>query len=101
MGFAVNELASRTSEPDDIAEVPWRALGCGRVPNRIGAWMLSISPTYLLYYLPLIIAISLVFGATRHEETGLILQHSLHTARWISGFMALVFVVLLVMDWMV
>lgn len=63
--------------------------------------MLSISPTYLLYYLPLIIAISLVFGATRHEDTALIWRHFWHTARWITGFMGLVFVVLLVMDWMV
>jgi len=64
-------------------------------------FMLSISPTYLLYYLPLIIAISLVFGATRHEDLRLILRHAAHTARWITGFMAIVFAVLLVMDWMV
>jgi hypothetical protein len=63
--------------------------------------MLSISPTYLLYYLPLIIAISLVFGATRHENLKLILRHAFQTARWITGFMAIVFAVLLVIDWMV
>lgn len=63
--------------------------------------MLSISPTYLLYYLPLIVAISLVFGATRHEDLTLIMKHAIGTARWITGFMAIVFVVLLVMDWMV
>lgn len=62
--------------------------------------MLSISPTYLLYYLPLIIAISLVFGATRHEDTRLILKHAGHTARWITGFMGLVFLVLFSLDWM-
>jgi len=61
--------------------------------------MLSISPTYLLYYVPLIIAISLVFGATRHEEISLILRHAGHTARWITGFMAIIFVVLLAIDW--
>lgn len=62
--------------------------------------MLSISPTYLLYYLPLIVAVSLVFGATRHEDQTLILKHALGTARWITGFMAIVFVVMVVMDWM-
>lgn len=62
--------------------------------------MLSISPTYLLYYLPLIIAIAVVFGGTRHEDTRLIIQHSLHTARWVTGFMAIVFVVMLILDWM-
>ncbi len=56
--------------------------------------MLPISPTYLLYYLPLIVSISLVFGATRHENTSLILQHALGTARWITGFMTIIFVIL-------
>lgn len=63
--------------------------------------MLSISPTYLLYYVPLIIAISLVFGATRHEDTSLILYHAFNTARWITGFMAVIFAVLLVLGWLV
>ncbi len=62
--------------------------------------MLTISWTYLLYYLPLIVSISLVFGATRHEDMNLILKHALHTARWITGFMAIVFVAMLVLDWM-
>ncbi|TWU16877.1 hypothetical protein [Allorhodopirellula heiligendammensis] len=63
--------------------------------------MLTISWTYLLYYLPLIVAISLVFGATRHEDMNLIFKHALHTARWITGFMGIVFVAMLVMDWLV
>ena len=63
--------------------------------------MLSISPTYLLYYIPLIITIAMVFGATRHEDTTLILQHSWYTARWITGFMGIIFVVLYVLGWMV
>lgn len=62
--------------------------------------MLSISPTYLLYYVPLIISISLVFGATRHEDTSLILRHAWLTGRWITGFMGVIFVVLLLLDWM-
>lgn len=63
--------------------------------------MLSISPTYLLYYVPLIITISLVFGATRHEDTSLIIKHSAHTARWITGFMGIIFGILLVLGWLV
>ena len=62
--------------------------------------MISISPTYLLYYVPLIISISLVFGATRHEDTQTILRHALATARWITSFMAIIFVILLVINWM-
>ena len=63
--------------------------------------MLSISPTYLLYYIPLIITIAMVFGATRHEDTTLILQHSWYTARWITGFMAIIFAVLYLLGWLV
>ena len=53
--------------------------------------MLSIAPTYLLYYVPLIIAIALVFGATRHEDTSLILRHAWLTGRWITVFMGIIF----------
>jgi hypothetical protein len=62
--------------------------------------MLSISPTYLLYYVPLIIAIALVFGATRHEDTTLILKHAWLTGRWITGFMGIIFAIICVLDWM-
>ncbi|KAA5542547.1 hypothetical protein FYK55_13470 [Roseiconus nitratireducens] len=63
--------------------------------------MISISPTYLMYYVPLIISISLVFGATRHENTQLILKHAFYTARWITGFMLIIFAVLVVFNWLI
>jgi hypothetical protein len=63
--------------------------------------MLSVSPTYLLYYLPLIVSISLVFGATRHEDTSLIVRHALGTARWITGFMGIIFVILYFVGWLI
>ena len=62
--------------------------------------MLSISPTYLLYYLPLLVSIALVVGGTRHEATPLIIRQSWYTAKWISGFLLLVFVVLAVLSWL-
>ena len=64
------------------------------------AQMLSIAPSYLLYYLPLIIAIAFVFGGTRHENTTLILQHTWQTGRWITGFMAVIFIVICILDWL-
>lgn len=69
--------------------------------DRTEITMLSISPTYLFYYVPLIIAISLVFGATRHEDTSRILRHAFYTARWITGFMGIIFVILLFIGWLV
>lgn len=59
--------------------------------------MLAISPTYLLYFLPLLVVISLVYGATRHEDMQLILRHAGHTAYWISAFMIVVFAALWVL----
>ncbi len=46
------------------------------------------------YALPLIVAVSLVYAATRHEQVGSILSHAFRVAIWIVGFMALVFGVL-------
>ncbi len=51
------------------------------------------------YAVPLIIAVSLVYSATRHEEMGLILGHSLRIGVWIVGFMAVIFAVLLLISW--
>lgn len=63
--------------------------------------MLPISPTYLLYYVPLLIAIALVFGATRHENMTLILTHAGMTARWITVFMGIIFVLLYVIGYFI
>ncbi|WP_164103154.1 hypothetical protein [Candidatus Laterigemmans baculatus] len=63
--------------------------------------MLSISPTYLLYYLPLLVAISIVYGGTRHEDMGAILRQALHTAYWVTGFMGIIFLILMVIGWWV
>jgi len=59
--------------------------------------MLSISLTYLLYYVPLLVAISLVYGGTRHENLRLVLRHAAYTAYWITAFMGVIFFALLIM----
>jgi len=53
----------------------------------------------LWYALPLIIAVSLVYAATRHERMRPILLHAGRVALWIVGFMAVVFVVLGLISW--
>ncbi|MEC7407850.1 MAG: hypothetical protein VX694_02510 [Planctomycetota bacterium] len=58
--------------------------------------MLPISLTYMLYYFPLIIAIAIVFGATRHESIEMIQFHAWQTGKWITGFMGVIFIVLYV-----
>ena len=55
----------------------------------------------LWYYLPLLVAISLVYGATRHELPGPILKHAWHTAVWMTTFIGAIFVVVLALTWLV
>lgn len=55
----------------------------------------SLLAKQLWYSLPLIISVSLVYGATRHELLAPILDHSLRTAFWMLTFIGSVFVVLL------
>jgi hypothetical protein len=55
----------------------------------------------LWYAVPAIIAISLVYAATRHQHMRPILIHAGRVALWILGFMFAVFVVLEALNWWV
>ena len=52
----------------------------------------------LWYSLPLVVVISLVYAATRHELMRPILEHAVRFGLWILGFMAAVFLVLVVLS---
>lgn len=60
-----------------------------------------MSLEYLLLYLPLMVAVSCVVGATRHEQRGLILEQTRKTAVWITGFMLVIYAVLQLTSWSV
>lgn len=53
---------------------------------------------HLWYAIPLILAISLVYGATRHETLPGILVNAYRAATWIVSFMAIIFGVLFVIS---
>ncbi len=55
--------------------------------------------TQLWHLVPLVIAVSLVYGATRHELMGPILYHAYRAAVWIVGFMAIIFAILFAVSW--
>ena len=46
------------------------------------------------YSVPLVVVISLVYAATRHEAMKPILEHALRFGLWVVAFMFIVFVVL-------
>jgi len=48
------------------------------------------------YSLPLVIAISLVYAATRHEAPRPILEHAARFAFWVLAFMVVVYLVMAV-----
>lgn len=62
---------------------------------------ISMSLGYLFLYLPLLAAVSLVIGATRHEKKYLILDQAVRTAVWISSFMLGIYVVLQIVSWLI
>ena len=43
------------------------------------------------YAIPLIVAVSLVYGATRHEHLREIIEHSIRSVMWVVCFMAIIF----------
>ena len=58
----------------------------------VGGMMLaSIWDARIWYAIPLIVVISLVYGATRHENLKEILMHSARSAIWVVGFMGIIF----------
>jgi hypothetical protein len=53
----------------------------------------------LWFGLPLIIVISLVYAATRHELMVPILVHAVRLGAWIFSFVACIFAVLMAISW--
>ena len=70
--------------------------------NCIMNFILLATYYYRMWYaIPLIVVISLVYAATRHEHSWPILDHAVRFGAWIVGFMFVVFVVLYVVtEWL-
>lgn len=61
--------------------------------------LLATTENYMLYALPLIISVSLVYAATRHERPRAILVHAVRVGIWIVAFMAVILAGLTVISW--
>lgn len=55
---------------------------------------ISLWQARLWYAIPLILVVSLVYGATRHERMKEIIEQSIRTAIGLVGFMSAIFVVI-------
>ena len=60
-----------------------------------------LATSRLWYCIPLIVSISLVYGATRHELMPQILDHAVRFAVWIITFMLAIFAVTVVVSWLI
>ena len=61
----------------------------------------SLLAAQIWYMLPLLVAVSLVYGATRHEILVPILHHAWRTTVWMLVFMGVIFLILLALEWWV
>lgn len=64
----------------------------------IAGLLLAVGINQMWYSLPLIIAVSLVYAATRHEYMQPILGHALRFGGWIVAFMLIILLVLTVLS---
>jgi len=71
--------------------------GLPGAPVMLPVLIATVEVNMLWYALPLIVAVSLVYAATRHEDMRPILQHALRVGMYIVGFMLVIFVVLWLM----
>jgi len=53
--------------------------------------LMALLTPRMFYAVPLVVVISLVYGATRHEYLPEILAHSFRSAVWVVGFMTAIF----------
>lgn len=60
------------------------------VPPLLECLPLAMTPR-IFYALPLIVVISLVYGATRHEHLTEIFAQAFKSAFWVVGFMMMIF----------
>ena len=72
-----------------------------RMSSLLAALVLATLYHRMWYAVPLIVAISLVYAATRHERPRPILEHAVRFGSWVVGFMLVVFVALYVITWFV
>jgi len=57
-----------------------------------------MATNYLWYFIPLLIAVSLVYAGTRQETVPAILRQAVRTGIWIIVFMGVIAVILQVLD---
>jgi len=56
--------------------------------------LIGLGAAQIWYAVPLVIVVSLVWGATRHERLPEIIAHSIRSMLWVLTFMGIIFAVI-------
>lgn len=59
----------------------------------------SIWDARIWYAIPLVVVVSLVYGATRHERIKDIFEHAFRSVIWLTGFMGAILAIIWVMGY--
>jgi len=70
------------------------------LPNVVFLLAAGVGAGRLLYAVPLVTSVCLVYAATRHEQMGPILVHAFRFGMWIVVFMAIVLAVIQGLSWL-
>lgn len=65
------------------------------------AALLAIGPGHLMHLVPLLLSVSVVYAATRHEKTDEIRQGAYRGIITFGGFLVGIFAVLALLSWIV
>ncbi len=63
--------------------------------------LFAIGPGHLAHLVPLLLAVSLVYSATRHEKTEEIRQGFFRGIITFGGFLVAIFIILALLSWIV
>ena len=69
------------------------------VPQLAALFMPVLAAASVWYAAPLVVSVTLVVAATRHESMGPILRHAARFAVWVLGFMAAFAALVIFLDW--
>lgn len=71
------------------------------MPALLPVLVAAMSIHRMWFALPLVVVVSLVYSATRHEQMAPMLAHAVRFAAWIVVFMIIVLGVLMTITWLI
>ena len=93
-----SHLHTATTFPPNAAESMMIAVIAAQIPAWLGL-LAALGPDRLWYAVPLVVSVSLVYAATRHEQFGPILGHAIRFSLWIIMFMAIIAAGIQLLSW--